>query len=184
MALVLSKTGITDGNKIEPGHVTQSVDALTGIEAYDITISGSLNLSGSTMMYGTASNAITSSYTQTALTSSYSLTSLTSSYSLLSEEANGLNDVRTSISGSVSISSFDMKLIIGSDKTDGTGTIKSPNFSEIAGYTLGDTIFVNATYITQGTDPLFVYQVTNSGSIRISGSANQDVMYTAWYRPS
>jgi hypothetical protein len=30
MALTLSKTGITDGQTIEVGHVTQSVDALTG----------------------------------------------------------------------------------------------------------------------------------------------------------
>ena len=47
MALTLSKTGITTGATIQVGHVTQSVDALTGIEAYDIKISGSLNLTGS-----------------------------------------------------------------------------------------------------------------------------------------
>jgi hypothetical protein len=35
---VLSKTGITTGATIQVGHVTQSVDALTGIEAYDIKI--------------------------------------------------------------------------------------------------------------------------------------------------
>jgi hypothetical protein len=47
MALTLSKTGITDGQTIQVGHVTQSIDALTGIVAYDIKISGSLNLTGS-----------------------------------------------------------------------------------------------------------------------------------------
>jgi len=47
MALTLSKTGISNGGTIQAPHVTQSVDALTGIEAYDIKISGSLNLTGS-----------------------------------------------------------------------------------------------------------------------------------------
>jgi hypothetical protein len=46
MAKTLSKSGITDGSTIEVSHVTQSIDALIGIDAYDITISGSLTLSG------------------------------------------------------------------------------------------------------------------------------------------
>lgn len=47
MALTLSKTGITTGQTVQPFHVTQSVDALTGLVAYDIKISGSLQLTGS-----------------------------------------------------------------------------------------------------------------------------------------
>jgi hypothetical protein len=47
MAKQLSKTGITRNNTIEAWHVTQSIDALTGTDDYDITISGSLNLTGS-----------------------------------------------------------------------------------------------------------------------------------------
>jgi len=47
MAKILSKSGITTGNTVEAFHVTQSVDAFTGIDAYDITISGSLTVSGS-----------------------------------------------------------------------------------------------------------------------------------------
>jgi len=47
MANQLIKTGITTGQTIQPGHVTQSVDALTGTSAYDIKISGSLTLTGS-----------------------------------------------------------------------------------------------------------------------------------------
>ena len=39
---VLSKTGITTGATIQVGHVTQSVDAFTGLVSYDITLSGSL----------------------------------------------------------------------------------------------------------------------------------------------
>ena len=47
MALTLSKTGILNGQTIQVGHVTQSVDAFTGTTAYDITLSGSLTLTGS-----------------------------------------------------------------------------------------------------------------------------------------
>ena len=38
---VLSKTGITTGATIQVGHVTQSVDAFTGLVQYDVTLSGS-----------------------------------------------------------------------------------------------------------------------------------------------
>jgi hypothetical protein len=65
MANILTKTGITTGQTIQPFHVTQSVDAFTGITAYDITISGSLTLTGSVSslngftgnLVGTASRA-------------------------------------------------------------------------------------------------------------------------------
>ena len=48
MALTLSKTGITDGQVITAAQITQSIDALTGAAAYDITISGSFALIGTT----------------------------------------------------------------------------------------------------------------------------------------
>ena len=47
MALILNKTGITTGNTVEAYHVTQSVDAFTGIVAYDISLSGSFTVTGS-----------------------------------------------------------------------------------------------------------------------------------------
>jgi hypothetical protein len=91
MANTLSKTGITNNSTIEAWHVTQSVDAFTGINAYDVTISGSFtvtgptNISGSTIissltssMLGTASYALTASYfsgsISNAISSSYALT--------------------------------------------------------------------------------------------------------------
>lgn len=58
MALTLSKTGIEQSSTINAWHVTQSVDALTGTAAYDITVSGSLDISNSTNtgdLVGTAS---------------------------------------------------------------------------------------------------------------------------------
>lgn len=47
MAKELSKVGIQTGQDIEAHHVTQSVDAFTGLDAYDVTISGSLEVTGS-----------------------------------------------------------------------------------------------------------------------------------------
>ena len=58
MANTLSKTGITDGLTIQPHHVTQSIDAFTGTEAYDISLSGSLvlDLNGGYQMTASAGN--------------------------------------------------------------------------------------------------------------------------------
>lgn len=53
MAKTLSKSGIVTGADILASHVTQSVDAFTGIDAYDITVSGSVTVSGSLLLEGT-----------------------------------------------------------------------------------------------------------------------------------
>lgn len=48
MALTLSQIGIETTNTVEAWHVTQSIDAFTGAEAYDIILSGSLTLQNGT----------------------------------------------------------------------------------------------------------------------------------------
>ncbi len=71
MALVLSKTNILTGNTIQAADVSQSIDALTGAVAYDITISGSTTFTGSVMslngytgsLLGVASQADTATVT-------------------------------------------------------------------------------------------------------------------------
>lgn len=99
---ILSKTGITTGQTVEPGHVTQSIDAFTGIEAYDIFLSGSFNMTGSingqpgiinslTASYAiSSSNSISASYAKTSLSSSYALTA---SYALNSSGGTGNRQV-------------------------------------------------------------------------------------------
>jgi hypothetical protein len=52
MALTLSQIGIETTNTVEAWHVTQSIDAFTGTEAYDITLSGSLTIDGLTTQRG------------------------------------------------------------------------------------------------------------------------------------
>ena len=51
MAKILSNAGIVTGLPVEAEHVSQSVNALTGVDAYDITISGSLVVNGLTYPY-------------------------------------------------------------------------------------------------------------------------------------
>jgi hypothetical protein len=91
MANTLSKAGIETSNTVEAWHVTQSIDALTGTDAYDITLSGSLILQNGTQgadkiavsdVNGeisftnniTASLQGTASYASQALSSSYATT--------------------------------------------------------------------------------------------------------------
>ena len=55
MAKKLISASIATAQTIEAGHVSQSIKALTGTEAYDITISGSLEITGSTDINGVLS---------------------------------------------------------------------------------------------------------------------------------
>jgi hypothetical protein len=61
MALNLSTTGIVDGQVITAAQITQSIDALTGTAAYDITVSGSFILTGGTTGSGTFNRSIQTS---------------------------------------------------------------------------------------------------------------------------
>ena len=61
MAKKIISASIATGLTIEAGHVTQSADAFTGTEAYDITISGSLDINNAPITNLTASGNISSS---------------------------------------------------------------------------------------------------------------------------
>lgn len=78
MASTLSKTGITDNSTIRVWHVTQSIDAFTGTKAYDITLSGSLEIQGPTNLTLPVTGTLITSASY-AVTSSYSLNGLTAS---------------------------------------------------------------------------------------------------------
>ena len=56
MAKTLSKTGIATDSTIEAFHISQSIDALTGDVAYDITVSGSFTTTGSLGVLGNITN--------------------------------------------------------------------------------------------------------------------------------
>jgi hypothetical protein len=63
MALTLSNSGITSGSVIRAAEISQSIDAFTGTEAYDITLSGSFTEIGEVNITGniTSSANISSS---------------------------------------------------------------------------------------------------------------------------
>ena len=61
MAKQLTTSSIAEGLVIEAGHVTQSAVAFTGGEAYDITISGSLDINNAPITNLTASGVISAS---------------------------------------------------------------------------------------------------------------------------
>ena len=94
MANILSQIGIETTNIVEAWHVTQSIDAFTGVVDYDISLSGSFNMTGSingepgVINPLTASYAITTSYAESssyALTASYAVSAsyaLTASYAV------------------------------------------------------------------------------------------------------
>lgn len=62
MANTLTKAGITTGNTVEAFHVTQLIDAFSGTEAYDISLSGSFNMTGSINGEPGVINPLTASY--------------------------------------------------------------------------------------------------------------------------
>jgi hypothetical protein len=66
MALSLSKTGIEQNQTINAWHVTQSIDAFAGTVAYDITLSGSLELTGSVSSLNGFTGDLTGDVTGTA----------------------------------------------------------------------------------------------------------------------
>ena len=57
MAKTLSTSGINSGQLIRTTQLTQVVDAFTGNDGYDIEITGSLTVSGSTDLYGVTSGS-------------------------------------------------------------------------------------------------------------------------------
>jgi hypothetical protein len=76
MANILSKTGITTNSTIRTWHVTQSIDAFTKVGAYDITISGSLKVTGSLLPNSSITGTLITSASY-ADKSRYSLNALT-----------------------------------------------------------------------------------------------------------
>jgi hypothetical protein len=63
----LSTSGVLNGQTIQASHVTQLIDAFTGV-SYDLTISGTFNATGSTIT-GSISNATSASKANTLLVS-------------------------------------------------------------------------------------------------------------------
>jgi len=68
MAKLLSKSGMATGQTITAAQLTQSIDALTGVDDYILKISGSLEITGSITGQPGVTNNLTASYAIEALT--------------------------------------------------------------------------------------------------------------------
>jgi len=158
MAKTLSKSGIATGQDILAKHVTQSIDALTGIDDYDITISGSIVISGSTFLSPTNSSIGTSILTTNTSgkvfkTGSLPLSFIPTLQTVTDQGASTTNDL--TITGNIT----------GSDLV-----ITASNFAVIAKGTGDDVISLIAgadgDIFIQGEDHINL----NNRSIRITGS--------------
>jgi hypothetical protein len=163
MALTLSKTNITTGNIINASDVTQVVDAFTKAQAYDITISGSFEMTGSHSSFngytgsllGTASFAASSSFAESASISN--TTNFASSISGL---------VRTSGSPAPIVNP-QIKVSIGAAQTGNTPPYQAVVDIGIA-KTIGQNSFITATPYSGSISPApGIWVVTQAGNIVI-----------------
>jgi hypothetical protein len=152
MALTLTKTGIINGSTIQVGHVTQSIDAFNGTAAYDITLSGSLTLTGSVTSYNGFTGSFSGSLTGDA-------TSLKSNIYLLGSSAGIQN----------------LKMIAGTAKL----TAGSVSFlvSELSTKTLGSNCFITATLSGSAAANVAIGGLT-AGNLTFNGSGgSNDMVY-------
>jgi hypothetical protein len=169
MALTLSTTGIVDGQLITAAQISQSIDALTGAEAYDITISGSLKLTGSVSsqngftgsLLGTASVAISSSV---AVTSSRAL-------SALNADTVDIDNIPTTNVGFLVTfvakdSSYPASRAINIDSgSDGSGLWYNPSnnsltasyFEGTASFAVSASIATSASYASNASNVTYTY---------------------------
>jgi len=157
MANQLSKSGIVTTNAVEAWHVTQSIDAFTGISAYDITLSGSLNLTGSTIQFPTLGN-LTSSGTITATGN------ISSSNNLFGKQATLSGRLNTNIiqgeTGADTIVLINDNLNVNGNIT-ASGHISGPNVFKIIDNTEAITIAMSGSTNGYGSGAIIALNLSS-----------------------
>jgi hypothetical protein len=172
---VLSKAGITNGATIQVGHVTQSVDAFTGVTQYDITLSGSFVLTGSM--------SVTGSVTSSFFTGSLIGNATTSTY-VVSNNQNYKPKASPTFQGPGNLG-----LLAGSI-TLGSGVSAAINPVALTGKVFQTDYWVTTTKASGSTSPvastLFVEEISpGAGSFlikEVGASSNDDVNFIIVYR--
>lgn len=174
MNKILSNTGISSGSIIEAHHVSQSIDALTGADGYDITISGSLTVTGSVYLNSIPSNSgynnvLTIDSTKILYTSSLDITvnnALTASYvNLVAGDSITINQVGTSFE----ISSSAVTGVTLTDFNNFTSSYNTGSFTgSFAGSLTGTASYVN---LVEGPN-IDINQTGNTFVISGSSSVN------------
>jgi hypothetical protein len=191
MAFTLSKANIAQGNIIQPADVSQSIDALTGLYAYRIAISGSLNLTGSTVTGSTANfTSVTASLFGTGSWAVSSSRAISSSYSIGSTSADAASTVvNQEYEDGTSIKSGTFKFVAGNVTLSG-GVGSSSAFSQLPGKIIGTNAFITATYADGftfgGSDPAnLMTSITPDGKVAIiqqsPSTDNGTVLFTGIY---
>ena len=122
----LSNIGITSGSKVEAWHVTQSIDAFTGEQEYDIFLSGSLTVTGSLIFDQSTNNILGNATTSTS--SSYAPHSSASSHALTASSATNQTVILTFTHPTTNISGS-YKYYIGNGNITTTGSL-SPTYMD------------------------------------------------------
>jgi len=171
MANTLTQIGIETGNIVEAYHVSQSIDAFTGTEAYDISLSGSFNMTGpingepGLVNPLTASYAITASYAKNALSASYALSSSFATTSSFATSASYALSSSFATSASYSVSS---SYAITASHVPNTFTQNGNSFGTTA--VLGTNDNQNLRFETSGSPHMYI---TTSGNVGIGQSSPQ-----------
>lgn len=164
MAKTLTQIGIETGNTVEAYHVTQSIDAFTGTEAYDILLSGSFNMTGSINGEPGVINPLTASY---AISSSYALTSshaITASYVLGDINGFGVSPLTVLVTTTASLPNSP----VYDNGSSGVGAFLSGSSNGSIGNIDGVSVTVNDRILVKDQTLLRqngIYEVTQTGSI-------------------
>lgn len=166
MALNLFKSGIDSGSAMQAHHFTQSIDALTGAVAYNITVSGSVTLTGSVQVDGLTTTPNTNVATYNKNTG---LITTTASIDLL-------------VGRTDSASYFDLR--DGTNVT--TNRIGSAHYINMAGDTITDVRFNNfsASHNTGSFTSSFTGSLTGTASyvdIQAGSGITINKVGTAYY---
>ena len=165
MAKILSKSGIGTGTTVQAGHVTQSIDAFTGTDAYDITLSGSLVVTGSITGQPGVVNALTASYAVQALTEiTKEVSSSHANFADTASFALGLSGTPSITTSLVTTTNLITTNLTASGNISSSGTIIASNLS---GTNTGDQNISNLA--VTGSDVIFNH-ITASGNISSSGN--------------
>lgn len=159
---------ITTGQTIQASHISQLINALSGSEAYDLTVSGSLTVIGTLAATASwATNAISATSATTATTASHALTARSSSFASTAsfvQTAQTASYVASTTtltgatypSGSPAVPTAGLKMVVGSGKTGNPTPEYAVNITQIAGKTLGTDCFVTATVSGSGASTISV----------------------------
>lgn len=167
MALILSSASIELGQVIKAGHVTQSIKALTGTEAYNITISGSLTIIGPNNITGSINVSENLTVQGTITAGELELTNIT---------INGIADMNTANIDSGSISGSFYGNLSGSAATASyvtSSNVFGPNgANSILTSSYAITSSYSTTALTSSNSISSSYVLTSSYSLLALTSSN------------